>query len=208
MHARFLHFRFPRTTQLFTFFKLHENVNTVESRFLEPPRETKIDSRNREFRKIESKITEKFISGKRHYPLCSVEKKIRCLYFIGDLLLFECRSKTVLKDLQAHITYHSFLRMPHMCLIFPGSSINHDNTRTLEQNFSNSVIILQVWVKFKRDKALLKGDLSGMFQHLFEQPKYACVTGNPKIMAHFYLKSLYLYTETFQVASVRLQKNR
>ena len=40
-------------------------LKPVESRLLEPPRETKIGSRNREVREIESKITEKFIQGKR-----------------------------------------------------------------------------------------------------------------------------------------------
>ena len=39
--------------------------STVESQFLEPPRETEIGSRKREAREIESKITEKFIQGKR-----------------------------------------------------------------------------------------------------------------------------------------------
>ena len=43
--------------------------NAVESRFLEPPRERKIDSRNREVGEIESKITVKFIQGKRKLVL-------------------------------------------------------------------------------------------------------------------------------------------
>ena len=38
---------------------------TVETRFLKPPREAKIGLRNWEVREIESKITEKFIQGKR-----------------------------------------------------------------------------------------------------------------------------------------------
>ena len=38
---------------------------TVESRFLEPPRETKIGSKHREVREIGGKITEKVIQGKR-----------------------------------------------------------------------------------------------------------------------------------------------
>ena len=44
-----------------------EEINpghTVESRFLEPPRETKLGSKNREVREIEGKITKKFIQGK------------------------------------------------------------------------------------------------------------------------------------------------
>ena len=45
---------------------MYDNELYKESRFLEPPRETKIaGSRNREVREIESKITKKFIRGKR-----------------------------------------------------------------------------------------------------------------------------------------------
>ena len=45
--------------------KLKKSLTSVESRFLEPPKESKIGSRNPDVQEIESKITEKFIQGKR-----------------------------------------------------------------------------------------------------------------------------------------------
>ena len=42
-----------------------QQINTVELRFLEPPRETKLGLRNREFLNIGGKITEKRIQGKQ-----------------------------------------------------------------------------------------------------------------------------------------------
>ena len=66
---------------------------TVECRFLEPPRETKIGSRKRQVREIGGKIAEKFIKGKiklvreigiplysqlsRKQTLSGVEKSVR-----------------------------------------------------------------------------------------------------------------------------------
>ena len=45
---------------------LHESsICTVESHFLDPPRERKIGLRNREVQEIGGKITEKYIQGKR-----------------------------------------------------------------------------------------------------------------------------------------------
>ena len=43
----------------------HTSCNTVELRFIEPPREAKIGSTNREARNIEGKITVKQMQGKR-----------------------------------------------------------------------------------------------------------------------------------------------